>query len=321
MLFFGGLQRNPFRFSITPTANTTSDLYYDLSLAPANFWKHVRSDGGDIRVTKQDGITPVAREVTAFDAAAKVGSLFVKVDSATSFYVYYGNAAYTEPLSAATYGKNSVWESAMKLLLHGQDLNDSTSNGNNATKSAGVTARAAGKIRGAYVDSVASDYMAVTHKSSLVFTNLSMAMWIKWTSTPNNTGRIVNKAVANSGFKWFVQVDGSLVLSGYTTSVITTSTVASGAWHHIAFSLDSLGHSVQYIDGSSVKTGDTEAATGIPSSDLKFFNRDDNTRVLYASLDEIRVYNRILSGPELATLYSNQNAPGSFWTTGLEESV
>jgi hypothetical protein len=321
MIFFGGLQRNPFRFSITPTTNTTSDLYYDLSLAPANFWKHVRSDGGDIRVTKQDGITPVAREVTAFDAVNKIGSLFVKVDSATSFYIYYGNSTYTEPLASATYGKNAVWESAMKLLLHGQDFTDSTSNARSVSHSAGVTAAASGKMRGALIDSVSSDYISVPHNDSLVFANLSMAMWINWTSSPGGTGRIINKAGGNNGLKWFMGGTGTLNLSGYSTNVATISTVGASAWHHIAFSIDSSGNSTQYIDGSPVKTGVTETPSTIPTSELRFFNRDDNSRVLYASLDEIRVYNRILSGTEFSNIYSNQNAPGSFWTTSLEESV
>jgi len=35
---------------------------------------------------------------------------------------------------------------------------------------------------------------------------------------------------------------------------------------------------------------------------------------MYGNIDEIRVYNRALSGAEVAQHYANQNAPASFWT-------
>jgi hypothetical protein len=52
-----------------------NDLYYDLSLAPSDFWNQVRSDGGDIRVTAQDGTTQLAREVSGFDYAGHSSDL------------------------------------------------------------------------------------------------------------------------------------------------------------------------------------------------------------------------------------------------------
>lgn len=320
--FFTSANRNPFRFQITPSVTTPVDHYFDLSLAPAAFWAHVRSDGGDIRVLKQDGLTPVAREVSAFDAGTGVGSLWIKGDSATSFWVTYGNAAWAEPAAGSTYGRHATWESALKLVLHGQDFNDSTVNANNASHSAGVSAAAAGKIRGAFVSTVSSDYISIAHNDSLVFSNLSVATWINWTSSPGGTGRIVNKANSNSGLKWFVSSDGSLTLSGYNIGISTSpAVVPSGSWHHIAFSLDSLGNSVQYIDGVSVKTGTTEAPSGIPAAALKFFNRDDNTRTLIGSLDEARVCNRIVSGTEWANIYAEQNSPVTFWTVGSEQQA
>jgi hypothetical protein len=72
-----GTPANPYRFLITPLPNGNTDQYYDLSLAPAGFWAHVRSDGGDIRIFAQDGVTPLPREVSGFDPVGQLGSLFI----------------------------------------------------------------------------------------------------------------------------------------------------------------------------------------------------------------------------------------------------
>ena len=56
-----------YAFSITTDSSLVehpnTNLYYDLSLAPDEFWDHVRRDGGDIRVYREDTMEQVAREV------------------------------------------------------------------------------------------------------------------------------------------------------------------------------------------------------------------------------------------------------------------
>ena len=101
-----------YRFSITPTSSS-SNFYYDLSGAPADFWTQVRSDGGDIRVTAQDGTTPANRRILGWDYADKTGALFIEKGSATSFYVYYGNHADTEPAAVSITGCTD-WENGLE---------------------------------------------------------------------------------------------------------------------------------------------------------------------------------------------------------------
>jgi hypothetical protein len=319
VIFFGGLQRNPFYFDANPVSNGISHLYLPLSLAPAAFWTHARSDGGDIRVYKQDG-TQVARQIAGLDPVSKTGALWIKKDGGTAFRVKYGNAAWTEPAANSTYGSQNAWESALKLVMHCNDFEDSTSNAQSVSHSAGVTAGSAGKIGGAFVDSVSSDYVAVAHNSSLVFANISVVLWINWTSTTG--GRIVNKAYVNGGLTWFV-VNSSGNLSAGNPNVglvATTSTASSGSWHQIGFTFDSSGNITHYIDGSPAGSG-TIAFTPseIPATEMRLFNRDDGTRPLIASISGPRVYNRILSGTEVSDMYANQNSPATFWTIGSEQ--
>jgi len=92
------------RFKITP-ASVNSDLYYDLSLAPASFWSNVRSDGGDIRVTAQDGTTQLAREVSGF-----VKSDVAKVTTSGSGGDFYS------PAMPVTAGQNYVLSMDVKWV-------------------------------------------------------------------------------------------------------------------------------------------------------------------------------------------------------------
>lgn len=54
---------------------TDFPVYVDLSDLPAGFHTNVKSDGGDIRVTKSDGTTEVAREVVFYNATDDTGEL------------------------------------------------------------------------------------------------------------------------------------------------------------------------------------------------------------------------------------------------------
>lgn len=321
MILLGGLQRNPFRFQITPVA-TLVNYYFNLADAPAAFWTHVRSDGGDVRVVKQDW-TPVPREIVGFDAGAKVGSLWIKGDSATSFWITYGNAAWTEPAAGATYGKSATWESALKLVLHGQNFADSTSNTQSVSHSVGVTAANPGKMSGSFVDSAPQDNIAVAHNDSLVFTDLAMVMWIHINGA---VARIVNKTSNNNGLQLYNN-NPILQVGATSPSLTATNAIPTGSWHHIGFSTDSLGNSVQYLDGSPNGSGSTGTPSSLPAVELAFLNRNAGDRgaygdrVTYANLEEIRVYNRVVSGTEFANMYANQNAPATFWTIGFESQA
>jgi hypothetical protein len=80
-------------------------------------------------VTKQDGTTYVAREVSGFDQTNKVGSLYIATSGGTAFYVYYGNSSLTEPAAGSTYGKNNVWPNRQAVLhFDGASITDSSAN-------------------------------------------------------------------------------------------------------------------------------------------------------------------------------------------------
>src|SRR3989338_2847452 len=126
---------------------TNFPVYVNLANLPAGFHTNVnQTDARDIRVTRADGTTECAREVVSYVAASDTGELHFLADALanatdTEFYIYYGNAAATEPAANATYGSQNVWDSNYKAVWHLKNASsttiaDSTSNANTANKAA-----------------------------------------------------------------------------------------------------------------------------------------------------------------------------------------
>ncbi|HLN18804.1 MAG TPA: hypothetical protein VK255_01375, partial [Patescibacteria group bacterium] len=56
-----------------PSTQTNFPVYVNLANLPAGFFSHVRSDGGDIRITKSDGTTELPREVVSINVGSTAG--------------------------------------------------------------------------------------------------------------------------------------------------------------------------------------------------------------------------------------------------------
>ena len=102
---------------------TDFPVYVDLSTLPSGFHTNVKSDGGDIRVTRSDGTTECPREIVFYDAANDKGELHFKANSLSStsdtdFYIYYGNASASDYATDATYGARKVWTNGYVGVYH-----------------------------------------------------------------------------------------------------------------------------------------------------------------------------------------------------------
>jgi hypothetical protein len=137
-----------------------------------------RSDGGDIRVTKADGETQLAREIVAIDTTAKNGEMWVKIHQLpaaidTEILVWYDGVS-TEPAADSAYGSQAVWNDNYKLVYHFNDtpsgaapqIKDSTANGNHGTVH-GVTDDNLTTVVGNALDMGTGDYVEAADSDSL----------------------------------------------------------------------------------------------------------------------------------------------------------
>ena len=311
-------------FVITPTTATNQDLVYDLSLAPAEFWFHVRSDGGDIRVTTQDGTTQVAREVSAFNSTTHTGALYINTNggAATSFYVYSGNAALTEPGAGSQYGKRAVWESAAKAVWHLEDTSDSSQ----AVSDGAVTtaSQLSAKIGGGYSfdgrgNPAASYLISLGTTASLNFPSaFTMHAWYR-ANAHSSDGDILGKFNGSNGdgYGLFTSPAG---ISMYVNGAVRLSTGALAAgWHEIVATWNGTSI-ILYVDGSPVGSPYSYAIAPNSAGQTGFIGGYTQWAT-GSDIDEVRMYSRALSAGEITQMYADQNAPGTFWTTSTETSL
>ena len=108
--------------------HTKVDDVADPSTTYANFpvlvyaagLSNVNAGGTDIRFTSSDGTTELPREIESYSAGtlyawAKVTLTKDASDSTDDIiYMYYGNAAASEPAPDSTYGSQNVWDANYK---------------------------------------------------------------------------------------------------------------------------------------------------------------------------------------------------------------
>jgi len=159
---------------------------------------------------------------------------------------------------------------------------------------------------GPALDFDGNDYGTVTHKSSLVLPNqLSVSFWIKTTSVARNT--ILDHFYRD----WEFAIDDPDLLVWYGDNVSYADVVfsggftADGLWHHIVITVDKAAGIIKaWKDGIYIGTETDSLLSGSSTQDLYIASRGaGSSQVFPGSLDNIHIYNRLLTSSEIALLY------------------
>lgn len=315
-----------------------TNAYIDLSEMPSEFWTHVKNGGGDIRVTKADGITEVAREVVTCDTGTDTGEIHfdctgIQTGSDIVWYIYYGNAAASDYAVDATYGARNAYGSDYQGIWHNKvDLIDIL--GNNDFTNSG-SADVVGKLgRGRDFELSESDYL---HKDVSVSglggaITATLSVWVKRESI----GAAMMICVGGNGefYKYFmlrIQADNTIRADfgndanndfkvKWTTDVFTDTT-----GFHLIHATYNAGTIKLYLDAAEkagTLAGTWAGAVVSPTTYL----RQGNTRAGASNagyfdgiIDEVRISNAEKSANWITTEYNNQNDPATFWSIGAEE--
>ena len=167
----------------------------------------------------------------------------------------------------------------------------------------------AGKLGTALSFNGTTQYVSLGSTGVMSGTAYTLEAWIK-TSTNSASMAAITKA---SNF-WMGLDFGKLAIydwtAGATCSASTAPSLGDGSWHHIAATLSSgvSNGSILYIDGIQQKTctwtpvsqnGDVGIAASKAASWQQFFN---------GSIDNIKVFNRVMTSDEIKAEYDAQNA-------------
>lgn len=207
----------------------------------------------------------------------------------------------------------------------GTTVSDASGTGNNGTLNGNpVWSPSAGKIAGALALDGTGDRVTIPDSATLDgSTQLSVSCWVYLTDT---TARalVVKRTSLNVNESYTVsiaaggkpQMDVGKYVAASTNRLTGTTALTLNAWHHVAFVFDgtlaATDKRIQlYIDGFSDKFQPTTVAS-VPrnaASVLRVGGYDTDPSAFNGMLDEVRIYNRALTVPEVLDL--SQAAPAN----------
>jgi hypothetical protein len=339
--------------SKVPGDLTDFPVYVDLSDIGAahGFWTNVKTDGGDIRITKSDETTELPIEVVAIDTVAKTGEVHFLADGTLSssvntiVYVYYGNASASLYAEGATYGKHNVWISGYLAVWHLTGTGytaiiDSTSNSHDAVSDSNTpTYNVDGKVGKGMQFSGVNEYINFgdhNHFSPYTQQTFTVSAWVKYDSVSSHQAP-VSKGVTSAwewGLLYINLANRRAEFITWTASTGDSHTIRSedvlpttGQWYHYVGDISNAHQSSStsnfYANGA-LANNDTQDYSNLMSnttSNLQFGERDDGALDFFGSLDEVRISNVVRSAAWVETEYNNQNDPSTFYTVGAEESA
>ena len=266
--------------------------------------------------------TEIAREIVSADEIhVKVTSM----EALAEIWMDYDGIR-SDYAVTATYGAENVWPSNYKLVAHDVG-DDSTSNGNDGTASAGVTiGGVTGQVGEATAFTVASNNVNFGEGAGdfdFGAGGFFVSTWLKRTRTG-----VVETALAKySGgypvsYLMRITSDDTIFVGSRSSSsrrqyYISSIAIDDTDWHKVdVFRSSAVSSWRIYIDGVDRTTLSTQGGAWNDN----FENGEDffagqtsgGTETFIGSLDEMRV-GIDMDGNWITTEYNNQNSNGSFW--------
>lgn len=137
--------------------------------------------------------------------------------------------------------------------------------------------------------------------------DFTVAFWANFTDAINEALFTKdNFAGSGNGFYIYTLSSRFRYWNGSSGTSFGPNPLSTSTWYHCACVRSGTTVSF-YIDGSDTGTSTTDSRNFSNSSPLRFGNFADNTRFLDGTMDDIRLYDRALSGSEITSLYDLGN--------------
>ena len=233
----------------------------------------------------------------------------------TTIYVFYGNSSVTTDQS----NRIGVWDSNFKATYHlgesASPYQDSTANAN-FTGSA-IPTQVNGKIGNAqHFGAASSQYLNAANTVSSG-ASLMLEGWLNVSATAGNPVVIDNREQGSlRGGVLYLDTAASNHAAFYINNVANiegTVNLADGSWHHLVGTYDGATMKL-YVDGSLVKSGGGGSFAGFSAGTIFLGRAAASSVYTNGSVDEVRVSNLARTADWIATEYSNQNNPASFYS-------
>jgi len=282
--------------------------------------------------------TPVTVALANFTAGgpAQVWQLTsaATINRLTDTTVTNGSIAFIAPAQSITLfvipGTNTPPTSLQAHYAFESNAQDSSGNANHGTATA--LTYVAGKV-----GSLAAQFNGTSSYVSIprsVTDDFTVAMWVKTTDTAGSAGAqwwngkgLVDGEVGGGGADWGTAiVNGKFVLgvgsSEGDTTLASSVNINDGIWHHVAATRNNTnGAMAVYVDGVLRASGIGPTGPRTFPSSLRIASLQTGNNFLNGTLDDVRLYDRILSVGEIAALVAPPLAPTNLVATIGDASV
>jgi len=151
-----------------------------------------------------------------------------------------------------------------------------------------------------------SSYFVTTLAGRITNSGTTMA-WVYVTNSPSAAGhifQITSEAQVANDFDFQIQQDNLLYFfTDNGSATVSPQTVPVNQWHMLAATFVANGNRVLYVDGVGVATN----TAGNHSADTSYYTMGENLnyqgRYFEGTLAEVAVYDRALTGAEIAAIY------------------
>lgn len=317
---------------------TDYPAYFDFNIldSEANFWGRVASGGIDIRVLLKDG-TEVPVEVVNINTVGKKGEIHYKYDGTLSssddstIYIYYDNENATLPAEDASNGREAVWNTDYKMVMHlGEAVNtdangylDSTSNDNDGTGVSMALTEVSGQLGTGQDFDGSADTIGCGIDSSLDLTTaFTVSCWFNQ-DTKTNGDILIGKALPAASDGWlFFESNGKLhIQTGDGTTWMDgdaygATTYSTGAWHWASATYD--GSDLRlYLNGSQDAIDSTVNTLSTTTNEFEIAGYQTTAANYYnGKIEEVRILDADMTATWISTEYNNQDSPSTFYSLG-----
>jgi hypothetical protein len=297
-------------------------LYVKIDSDP-NIGAHAQADGDDIVFTSSNGVTTLSYEKESFGITNGIasGDFWVKVpvidsNSSTDIYIYYGN-----PDANNMENAEAVWDNGQVGIWHmtegtGSTVADSTSKNNNGTIT-GAAWSSSGKIGNALNFDGTNDY-ADLPVSDITYNAGTVLVWFNRTGPSISSFEMIAEEYVN-GSRYYILTDpsGNILFRSGPNVQVDAGDYTNGEWYLAALSWNSSKYSC-YVNGSKI-INEADTTLAYSPQSFQIGAQYGNSVFFNGRIDNMMIYNRILTDSEIKFIYYNQNETDNELIWAVEE--